>query len=98
MAQFKKPQVRAAILQSAGRLFSRKGYTATSLFEIARGAGVSSANMYNYFHSNLEILYALYDPWVKKRFDRMEADMALVKGPRNKFRVLLLTLWRDMPT
>jgi AcrR family transcriptional regulator len=97
MGQFKKPEVRAAILDSATRLFSRKGYTGTTLAEIASGAGISTANLYVYFRSKLEILYAIYDPWMRERLARLEKKMGTLKEPRDKIRLLLRTMWRDLP-
>jgi AcrR family transcriptional regulator len=97
MGQVKKPEVRAAILRTALRLFSKKGYARTTLEEVARGSGVSTANLYVYFRSKLEILYAIYDPWMRERLEGLEARMAALEEPRAKLRLLLRTLWRDMP-
>src|SRR2546423_562964 len=97
MGQIKKPEVREAILESARRLFSRKGYTGTSLADIARGAGMSTPNVYVYFHSKLEIVYAIYDPWMRAQLKRLEAQMAAKKKPREKLRHMLSTLWRRLP-
>lgn len=97
MGQVKKPEVRDAILRTALRLFSRKGYARTTLEEIARGAGVSPANVYVYFRSKLEILYAIYDPWMRQRLEHLESRMSAVSDPRKKLELLLITLWRDMP-
>lgn len=55
MAQIKKPEVREAIIQAAFELFSRKGYTATTMAEIARTANMTVANLYVYFDSKLLI-------------------------------------------
>ncbi|MET0207993.1 MAG: TetR/AcrR family transcriptional regulator, partial [Burkholderiaceae bacterium] len=62
MAQHKKTEVREAILEGAFELFSTQGYAATTLSQIAKSAGVSSGNIYIYFESKLDILYAIYDP------------------------------------
>ena len=97
MGQVKKPEVREAILRSALRLFSKKGYARTTLEEIARGAGVSPANVYVYFRSKLEILYAIYDPWMRERLENLETRMGMLSDPRKKVELLLVTLWRDMP-
>src|SRR2546428_119409 len=97
MGQFKKPEVREAILQSARKLFSRKGYSGTSLAEIARGAGMTAPNLYVYFRSKLEIIYAIYDPWMKEQLKQLEAEMAAKEEPREKLRHLLTTLWRTLP-
>jgi AcrR family transcriptional regulator len=98
MAQIKKPEVRAAILKSATRLFSRKGYSGTSLAEIARGAGISTTNLYVYYRSKLEIIYAIYDPWMRERFQQIERGVARRKGARAKVKYLLGALWRDLPS
>jgi AcrR family transcriptional regulator len=97
MGQVKKPEVRDAILRTALRLFSKKGYVRTTLEEIARGSGVSTANVYVYFRSKLEILYAIYDPWMRQRLGAVEEKMSMLATPREKLRLLLITLWRDMP-
>ena len=97
MAQVKKPAVRDAILKSAFRLFSRQGYEGTTLSQIAAGAGVSTANVYVYFASKLEVLYALYDPWLRERMTHVGKQLERVRDPRRRLRLLLGALWRDIP-
>jgi len=97
MGQVKKPEVREAILRSALRLFSRRGYARTTLEDIAGGAGVSAANVYVYFGSKLEILYAIYDPWMRERLTALEQRLRTLRSPREKLRLLVTTLWRDLP-
>jgi AcrR family transcriptional regulator len=97
MAQHKKTQVREAILQGAFELFSKHGYAATTLSEVARTAGVSSGNIYIYFESKLDILYAIYDPWLRARIGRLEAELALVRSPHARMRRMLIALWREIP-
>lgn len=97
MGQFKKPEVRDAILKAALGAFSRKGYARTTLAEIAGGAGISTANLYVYYRSKLEILYALYEPWMRSRLSTLEARMGALRSPRARLRLLLRTLWRDIP-
>lgn len=97
MGQVKKPEVHDAILRTALRLFSRRGYARTTLEDIARGSGVSTANVYVYFRSKLEILYAIYDPWLRGRLAALEERMRALSSPRAKLRLLLTTLWREIP-
>lgn len=97
MAQVKKEAVREAILRAALRRFSRVGYARTTLEDIAGGAGVSRANVYVYFRSKLEILYAIYDPWMRQRLEQLEARMRAERSARKKLKLMLRTLWRDMP-
>ena len=97
MAQQKKAAVREAILEGAFQLFSRHGYAATTLAAIARSAEVSQGNIYIYFGSKLEILYAIYDPWLRARIDRLESELAEIRSPKNRLKRLLEALWRDIP-
>jgi len=97
MAQHKKSEVRDAILAGAFRLFSTHGYAATTLAAIAKAAKVSPGNVYIYFGSKLEILYAIYDPWLRARIGRLEEELAAIRSPRNRLRRLLAALWREIP-
>jgi AcrR family transcriptional regulator len=97
MSQRKKDGVREAILQAAFRLFSEQGYSETSLPMIAREAGMSTANVYVYFASKIDILFTLYEPWLTQRLDRLERPLARVAAPRRRLERLLLALWRDLP-
>src|SRR4051812_48802652 len=97
MVQHKKPAVREAILEGAFELFSRHGYAATTLAAIAKSAAVSQGNVYIYFGSKLDILYALYDPWLRARIERLEVELAKIRSPRSRLKRLLVALWRDIP-
>lgn len=97
MVQVKKPWVRDTILAAALRMFQRQSYEATTLAQIAREAGVSSANLYVYFASKLDILYAVYEPWMRKRIARLEEDLARTEAPFERLRLVLRTLWKDIP-
>lgn len=97
MGQVKKAEVREAILRAAFRLFARRGYAHTTLAQVAQRAGVSTANVYVYFGSKLEILYAIYDPWMRARLSRLEAELDALGTPHQKVRHILQTIWRDIP-
>ena len=97
MAQTKKEGVRDSILEAAFRQFSERGYLDTSIPAIAREAGISTANVYVYFKSKLEILYTLYEPWLIERLDKLDRSLRAVKDPRERFQRLLTALWRDLP-
>jgi AcrR family transcriptional regulator len=97
MAQVKKPQTRTAILDAALRLFRRQSYHATTLAEIAREAGMSSANLYVYFNSKLDILYAVYEPWMRARLNLLQMKVKRVDVPSARLRLVLRTLWKEIP-
>jgi AcrR family transcriptional regulator len=98
VVQVKKVQVRDAILKSAFRLFKRAGYMTTTTAQIAAGAGVSESNLYIYFGSKFEILFALCDPWMRERIARLEDRLAGLREPRRRLQIILTVLWREMPS
>lgn len=53
-------QTKAAIVQSALRLFRQHGYEATTMRAIAQDAGVSTGNAYYYFGSKEELIQQFY--------------------------------------
>ncbi|MBV8744101.1 MAG: TetR/AcrR family transcriptional regulator [Xanthobacteraceae bacterium] len=97
MVQVKKPQTRAAILDAAQRLFRRQSYHTTTLAQIAHAAGMSTANLYVYFGSKLDILYAVYEPWMHARLDMLQQKVNRTDLPLDRLRLILRTLWRDIP-
>lgn len=98
MAQVKKTEVRQALLECAFRLFSRCGYNDTTLSQIAAEAGVSTANVYVYFQSKLEMLFAIYEPWLRQRILSLEEEIATLTSPQDRLRRLLNAVWRELPS
>lgn len=97
MAQTKKDEVRDAILSAAQALFEERGYNRASMSQIASAAGTSPANIYVYFASKLDVLFALYDPWLRARLIKLRADVAAIEGAEDRLRFILKTLWHDIP-
>jgi AcrR family transcriptional regulator len=97
MAQVKKPAVREAILAAAHRLFREQSYNGTTLSQIAAEAEISTANLYSYFPSKFDILYSIYDPWLRERLKRLELELVAIRHPRKKLRHLIAVIWRDIP-
>ena len=97
MAQIKKEAVRRAILASAYDLFVERGYSNTSVSQIASAAGVSTSNIYVYFPSKLRILFAIYNPWLRERLDRLETELRDIDGAANRLRKILRAVWCDIP-
>jgi AcrR family transcriptional regulator len=97
VAQRKKIEIRDAILAAAYRLFAQRGYSNTSMPQIAKSVGVSPANIYVYFRSKLDILFSVYDPWLMRHLDDLERSLAAIRTPAGRLRRILNALWRDMP-
>lgn len=51
---------RRVVLATAAEIFSRRGFRATSMNEIASAVGLSKSTLYHYFHSKEELLVRLY--------------------------------------
>lgn len=98
MAQRKKEEVRGAIVDAAFRLFRDHGYNDTSLPTVAKEAGISTANVYRYFDSKLDLLFSLYEPWLQERLDKLELALKKIESPTERIEQLLIALWRDLPS
>ncbi|MGE0807848.1 MAG: TetR/AcrR family transcriptional regulator [Burkholderiaceae bacterium] len=97
MAQFKKAEVREALLDSAYKLFAKRGYARTSVKQIAAGAKVSEANLYVYFKSKLDIFFGVYEPWWRERIHQLEGRLSAETDRRRKLELVLTTLWCHLP-
>jgi AcrR family transcriptional regulator len=68
----KKAKTRAAIQRHALRLFRERGYTATTVEQIAEAAEVSSSTFFRYFPTKEDVV--LYDPTDLPMFAAFEAE------------------------
>jgi AcrR family transcriptional regulator len=57
----KKQQTHKAIIDAAIKLFTEKGFEATSMEELARAAGVGKSTIYGYFKAKNDIFLAFCD-------------------------------------
>lgn len=96
--QVKKTEIRDAILHSAFALFSEQSYAQTTQAQIAKRAGVAASSLYVYFDSKLDILFAVYRPWLMKRFDELETRITEIDAPGKRLETILYALWRDIPS
>ncbi|HSG79148.1 MAG TPA: TetR/AcrR family transcriptional regulator [Acidimicrobiia bacterium] len=64
---------RSEIIEVATRLFSERGYAATSLEDIAEVIGFTKPAIYYYFGSKDEILFEIHDGIVRVGLERVEA-------------------------
>ncbi len=76
MAQFKKEEVRQAILDSARSEFSLYGFRGANLRQIAERADQKPGNIYNYFKNKDELFRAV----VAETLDAIETGMMFIRG------------------
>lgn len=88
MPQVLKEEVRARILGAALGAFARRGFVATTMNEIARGADMAVANLYRYYASKGELFAAAVPLELVARFERLleqsvhaHARLAGLAGP-----------------
>ena len=98
MVQVKKQEIRQAILDTAYELFSERGYQNTTLQDITDFAGVGVSSLYSYFPSKLHLFYAVFEPWYKSAFERLERRVLRLKTPEQRLRAILVGLWQDIPS
>lgn len=97
MPQVQKAAVREAILHAANERFKSEGFNDTSMTQIAVSAGISTANIYRYFGSKLEIFIVIYEPWLDKRLGQLHSDLKVMPHVRQRLELILYTFWRDIP-
>jgi AcrR family transcriptional regulator len=73
----KKDKTRRALLETADRLFQRKGYEGTTLEEICEGAQISLRTFFRYFESKRDL--ALYENM--RNISRLRETLAAAKSP-----------------
>lgn len=76
-------QTREAILAVALKLFSQRGYDATSLHDIAVEMGLTKAAVYYYYKTKVELLHAVCEP-VEKTMSAVIDTAAQLKTRRQK--------------
>jgi AcrR family transcriptional regulator len=77
---------REALLEAALEVFSRSGYHASSIDEIARAAGVSKALIYEHFPSKRDLHGSLLDAHVGELFARLAVSEAEGGEPEERVR------------
>lgn len=98
MSQIKKPEIRQAILSNAYELFRQKGYALTTTAQIAKRAKVSESNVYVYFDSKAQILFDIYEPWLRERVESLGRKLQQIDSPRERLRLILKLLWQKLPS
>jgi AcrR family transcriptional regulator len=66
---------REQILARAARLFAKRGYTATSMNEVAEACGVSKPSLYHYFRDKHQLLAEIAETHIA-RLETLVADVA----------------------
>jgi len=77
----RKDKTRAALLESAARVFVENGYHGTHISDIVRDAGVGQGTFYRFFENKRQIFEVLLDRFIETLFDEFVEMSANL--PRN---------------
>jgi AcrR family transcriptional regulator len=97
VAQVKKIEVRDRILAAATRLFAERSYALATISQIAAAADTAPSNVYVYFRSKLEIVFAIYAPWLREHLEILTQEVEALRTPEAKVLRIVQKLWRDIP-
>jgi len=67
---------RDLILQQANRLFSERGFAATSLEDIAAAVGIKRESLYYYYPGKYDLLYDIIEPQIINTLDNFDRIIA----------------------
>ena len=85
--------LREAILATALRLFSERGYFNTSIHDIRREAGVSIGAIYHHFGTKEQLAKALYDDLLARMGQAIEGAIGAHAGCRERCRAIIALLF-----
>lgn len=68
----KREEIRGRILKAAGRLFLEKGYSKTTMRQIAQKAGLLTGSVYNVFPGKEEVFMEMIDTAYGRALDQFE--------------------------
>lgn len=85
----KKKSKKQLIIEESAVLFSKMGYSATSMNDIANGVGIKAASLYNHISSKQEILNNLLIT-IAKKFEKSIIDANLANNTaKDKLREII---------
>jgi len=79
-----KKQKSKAIAQAALKLFSLKGYAATSVGQIAKTASIGKGTVYEYFHAKEDIFIAAIMEWMSHFELQLSERIKEIKDPADR--------------
>jgi AcrR family transcriptional regulator len=81
--------VREDIVQAATRVFSRRGYHAASMAEIADEVGMRKPSLYHHVRKKEDLLFAIHERLIDELIDETMAVLSTSRNPEEKMREVL---------
>jgi len=88
------------VIDAALRVFAEKGYSDTTMTDIARKAGVSTPVLYEYFKTKEDLLFAIPEKFTAEPIKIAEYVAPYLRGAEAKIRALVqgyLTIYDENP-
>jgi AcrR family transcriptional regulator len=83
------PAVRADIIEAATRVFSRRGYHAASMTEIAAEVGMRKPSLYHHVRKKEDLLFAIHEQLIDELTEQTTAALAAAGTPAERVRQVL---------
>ena len=80
---------RELILARAAHLFARRGYSATSMNQVAEACGLSKATLYHYYRDKYSLLVSLCDDHVSRLQTLVQDVLVVTLPPEQQLRELI---------
>jgi AcrR family transcriptional regulator len=87
---------REGIIEAAARIFSEKGFHATSMQDIADAVNLQKASLYHHFSSKQEILVDILDHALDLINNRLELVLAQPLSPDEKLRQAMVSYFQTI--
>ncbi len=86
LRQIKKEKKRLLIIESAVKVFARKGFYNASVSEIAREAGIADGGMYTYFGGKDDLLISLFEYKMEDILNRFNSHLKDITDPLERLK------------
>jgi len=78
-----------AMLDAAIRVFSERGYHATSISDLTAATGVTAGSLYKAFDDKRAVFIAAFDRYLALRHEQLQARLAKARSGRERVRAVL---------
>jgi AcrR family transcriptional regulator len=75
-----KNEKKSSIVEAAAHIFAQRGYSGTSVAEIAVQAGIGKGTIYEYFNSKEDLFFAAFEWYANVTTTGLKVDISLLGG------------------
>ncbi|TLS35063.1 TetR/AcrR family transcriptional regulator [Pseudalkalibacillus caeni] len=84
------------IIETAMKLFAKKGFHSTSIQEIADKSGISKGAVYLYFKSKDELIFSIFHHYYEKMRSKVSQAAKKELSPKDSFQNQLITQFKEI--